>query len=103
MQCKEGICECGNGKTWFDDLGKCSMPRHITLKKMDPKPKDDVDTVILDKKPNELFNSTKRLKEVNIGLFGPVSVVCGGLLVFALCVCFWSVQVFRKPRTFTMT
>ncbi len=74
----------------FSRIASEKRPSHIRLNKMEPK---EADTIVEIKSGLESIYSQKGKRGVRESVVGPVAVVCLGLVVVALCVCFWAVKV----------
>lgn len=74
---------------------------HIKLSKMNPKdPKENVREI--HQNLTDIYNRNKNYKKIIVdpGVLGPVAVTCVTVLVFALCICFWSVKNPGTPEEY---
>jgi len=105
-------CQCRTGFEYFSEDKRCypngvdrnkhsaiaqfgGKPKHVGFKKVDPIPKAHDTPVILEHNLTQLYDKHRNHKKrdpVEAKVIGPASVVVAAVILFAVCVCFWSVK-----------
>ncbi len=113
----EGVCLCRGGYVYGEAKGRCfpetyhyeantRRPPHIKLEPRDreaeKKAKETSSVLVLEKNLEDIYSSSRKkqdsIRREEEEFLAPATVVIAALLLFGLCLCFWSARSHHRAR-----